>query len=59
VKEIIMLDWIIGRLREPSTYAGFSALALTVGLSAEEWQAVSTLVAALAGAVAVFVTEKA
>ncbi len=54
-----MLDWIIGRLREPSTYAGFSALALTVGLSAEEWQAVSTLVAALAGAVAVFVTEKA
>jgi len=53
-----MIDWIVGRLREPSTYAGFSALALAAGLSIEEWQAVSTLAAAIAGVVAIFVTEK-
>lgn len=53
-----MIDWIIGRLREPSTYAGFSALALAAGLSLEEWQAASAVAAAIAGAIAVFVTEK-
>lgn len=54
-----MLDFIIARLREPSTYAGFSALAIATGLSAEEYQAISGLVAAIAACVAVFVTEKA
>ena len=50
--------WFLSRLKEPSTYAGLSALALTLGLSGEQWAAISTAVAGLAGLAAVFLSEK-
>lgn len=53
-----MLNAIVTRLKEPSTYAGFAGLALAVGISAPLYTAVTTFVAAAAGLVAVFVAEK-
>jgi hypothetical protein len=50
--------WLISRLKEPSTYAGLSVLALTLGLSTDQWTAISAAVAALAGVAAVFLSEK-
>lgn len=52
-----LVNWLLGRLKEPSTYAGFSVIALTLGLSDVEWSAISNAVAALAGVAAVFLAE--
>lgn len=52
-----LVSWLVNRLKEPSTYAGFAGLALAFGLSDAEWAAVSTAVAGLAGVVAVFLSE--
>ena len=49
---------ILDRLKEPSTYAGFSGIALAIGLSSEEWNAVANLLAAVFGVLAVFMVEK-
>lgn len=49
---------VIKALSEPSTYAGLSALALAFGLSAEGWEIVSTTVASIFAAIAVFKKEK-
>lgn len=46
------------RLKEPSTFAGLSALALLFGASVEQAQAAAHVLAALAGAAAVFLPEK-
>ena len=51
------VHWLLARLKEPSTYAGFAGLALAFGLSDVQWAAISTAVAGLAGAVAVFLSE--
>jgi hypothetical protein len=51
------VHWLLARLKEPSTYAGFAGLALAVGLSDVQWAAVSTAVAGLAGVAAVFLSE--
>ena len=53
-----MLEAIVNRLKEPSTYAGFAGLALAAGISAPLYSAVAAFVAAAAGLVAVFVAEK-
>lgn len=52
------MNFIIDRLREPSTFAGLSGIAIALGLSNDQWTAISALVAGIAGVVAVFVTEK-
>jgi hypothetical protein len=52
-----LILWLLARLKEPSTYAGFAGLALAVGLSDVQWAAVSTAVAGLAGVAAVFLSE--
>jgi hypothetical protein len=52
------VSWLLSRLKEPSTYAGFAGLALAFGLSDAEWVAVSTVAASLAGVIAVFLSEK-
>lgn len=52
-----LLLWLLARLKEPSTYAGFAGLALAVGLSDAQWAAISTAVAGLAGVIAVFLSE--
>lgn len=51
------VSWLLNRLKEPSTYAGFAGLALAFGLSDAEWTAVSAAVAGLAGVAAVFLSE--
>jgi hypothetical protein len=52
-----LILWLLARLKEPSTYAGFAGLALAVGLSDVQWAAISTAVAGLAGVAAVFLSE--
>ena len=52
-----MLDAIVTRLKEPSTYAGFAGLALAVGVSAPLYTAATTFVAAIAGLVAILMAE--
>lgn len=52
-----IIAWIIGRGREASTWAGLSGIALALGLSAAEWGAIGSALAAVFGAVAVFVKE--
>jgi hypothetical protein len=52
-----LVSWLVNRLKEPSTYAGFAGLALAFGLSDAEWAAVSTVVASLAGVIAMFLSE--
>lgn len=46
------------RLQEPSTYAGLAGVALALGVSAPMWTAVTTAIAAIAGVIAVVVSEK-
>lgn len=51
--------WLVARMREPSTWAGISALLVSyVSLSAEQTQAIVTLGIALGGFLAVFMSEK-
>ena len=52
-----LVSWLLNRLKEPSTYAGFAGLALAFGLSAEEWSTIYTAIAGVAGVVAMFLTE--
>ena len=52
-----IVSFLVNRLKEPSTYAGFSGIALAFGLSAEEWSTVHTAIAALAGVAAMFLSE--
>ena len=52
-----IVSWLLSRLKEPSTYAGFSGIALAFGLSGEEWSTVYTAVAGLAGLVAMLLSE--
>ena len=40
---MIVLNWILDRAKEPSTYAGLSGLALALGLSDAEWSAIARL----------------
>lgn len=51
------MEKLIDLLKEPSTYAGLSGIALAIGINAEEWAAVSTTIAAIFGAIAVFTRE--
>ena len=53
-----MLQWFLARAKEPSTYAGFSGLALALGLSGTEWSAIGTAAAAVFAAIAVVVAER-
>jgi hypothetical protein len=52
------VSWLVNLLKEPSTYAGVASLALALGLTDVQWEAISAAVAGLAGVVAVFLMEK-
>jgi hypothetical protein len=55
------MDFILQRLREPSTYAGIAAFLAgfgLLGLTEQDWNQVFGAIAAVAAAVAVFVREK-
>jgi len=53
-----IVNFVLSRLKEPSTYAGLSGLALAFGLSSELYAAASTALAGIAGLVAVILTER-
>lgn len=53
-----MLSFILARAKEPSTYAGLAAIAVGFGLTEAQWLATSGVLAAIAGAVSVFLPEK-
>lgn len=53
-----MVKFVIDRLKEPSTYAGFSGLALALGVSGELYQATAALLAAIAGLASIILAEK-
>lgn len=52
-----IVSFLVNRLKEPSTYAGFSGIALAFGLSGEEWSTVYTALAGLAGLVAMLLSD--
>jgi len=52
-----IVSWLVGRLKEPSTYAGLAGVALALGLSDAEWATVSTALAGLAGLAAMLLSE--
>lgn len=52
-----IVSWLVNRLKEPSTYAGFAGIALAFGLSDAEWSTVSTAAAGVAGLVAMLLSE--
>lgn len=53
-----MMQKLFDLLKEPSTYAGFSGLAVVTGLSMDEYQAWANAAAALFAILAVAVSEK-
>ena len=54
-----IVNFVLSRLKEPSTYAGLSGLALAFGISSDIYAAASSAIAAVAGLVAVVLVEKA
>jgi hypothetical protein len=50
--------FILDRLKEPSTYAGLSGIALALGVSGDLYQAVSVALAGVAGLIAVLLSDK-
>ena len=54
-----IVDFALKRLKEPSTYAGLSGLALALGVSGDLYAAVSSAIAAVAGLIAIVLAENA
>lgn len=54
-----IVNFVLTRLKEPSTYAGLSGLALALGVSGDLYAAASSAIAAVAGLVAIVLAEKA
>jgi hypothetical protein len=54
-----VVNFVLSRLKEPSTYAGLSGLALALGVSGELYSAASAALAAVAGLIAVVLADPA
>jgi|TARA_R110000822_G_scaffold5593_5_gene23909 hypothetical protein len=54
-----IVNFVVTRLKEPSTYAGLSGLALALGVSGQLYAAASTALAGIAGLAAVILSERA
>jgi hypothetical protein len=52
------VNFVLSRLKEPSTYAGFSGLALAFGVSGDLYAAASAAIAGVAGLIAVVLAER-
>ncbi len=52
------MGWIIERLKEPSTYAGFASLAAALGISGELYTTASAALVGVFGFVALILREK-
>ncbi len=53
-----MVQFILSRLKEPSTFAGMSGIALALGVSGELYNAAAAAIAGVAGLVAVIMADK-
>ena len=53
-----MIDWVLARLAEPSTWAGLSGLFAAAGFSEQLGASIAATGAAAAGLVAVILREK-
>lgn len=54
-----IVNFVLARLKEPSTYAGLSGLALALGVSGDLYSAASAAIAGVAGLIAVVLAERA
>ena len=54
-----IVSFALNRLKEPSTYAGLSGLALALGVSGDLYAAASSAIAAIAGLIAIVLAETA
>jgi hypothetical protein len=54
-----MVQFILSRLKEPSTFAGLSGLALALGVSTHLYEAAAGAIAGVAGLIAVILADKA
>lgn len=54
-----IVNFALERLKEPSTYAGLSGIALAFGISTDLYNAVAALVAGIAGLVSIVLAERA
>jgi hypothetical protein len=54
-----MVQFILSRLKEPSTFAGLSGLAMALGISTHLYEAAAMAIAGVAGLIAVILAEKA
>lgn len=54
-----MVQFILARLKEPSTYAGLSGLAVALGISTHLYEAAALAIAGVAGLIAVILSDKA
>jgi hypothetical protein len=57
IKESIMWT-ILDRLKEPSTYAGLSAIMIAFGVSSDQWTTISTALASVAAVISMILKEK-
>jgi hypothetical protein len=53
-----LLNLFLSRAKEPSTFAGVSAIAIALGMSTPAADAVSTIVAGVSGLLAVVLGER-
>lgn len=51
------MDWILDRLDEPTTYAGFAGIAASLGISGEIYSAASAVAVAVFSLIAVLKKE--
>ena len=49
--------WALNHAKEPSTWAVLAGLAVVFGVTAEQWSVIGNAVAAVAAAIAMFVSE--
>lgn len=54
-----MFNFVLNRLREPSTYAGLAGMAAALGVAQPLYQAISTVIMAIACLAAILLGEQA
>ena len=52
-----VLFWALNRAKEPSPWAGLPGLAVVFGVTTKQWLMIGNAVAAVAAAIAIFVSE--
>ena len=52
-----VIFWALNRAKEPTPWAGLAGLAVVFGVTTEQWSMNSNAVAAVAAAIAMFVSE--